>query len=58
MLAIIWEHQAAREFDRLPERAQESIYIALARLAAYRYGDVKALHGALAGAYRLRVEHC
>lgn len=55
MLAVVWEPQAARDFDRLPTRAQESIYVALARLAAYPQGDVKALHGPLSGTYRLRV---
>ena len=51
---LLWNRQAAADFDRLPGQLQDRVLAALERLADTGQGDVKKLHGRQ-NQWRLRV---
>ena len=54
-LTFLWNAQARAELRAVPQEDAVRILHALTRYAKTGEGDIKALHGALAGANRLRV---
>ncbi len=53
MRTIVFTHAAAKDFDALPQQAQEQVMGGLTSYAATGHGDVKALKGR--EGYRLRI---